>query len=389
MRLESAVGLAASALPAFIWVYLLLGRGRFWQVGRHLPPPAVQVLTAPKVAVVIPARNEAEVIRGTVTSLLAQSFHGDLSVFLVDDGSTDGTVEAARSAAHQAGRSHLLHVVGAGPLCQGWTGKMWAVAQGVDAALLKNPDYLLLTDADIEHEPDSISTLISICESGNYDLVSLTVKLQCRTFAERALIPAFVFFFFLLYPPAWIADTGRRTAGAAGGCMLIRPSRLQQAGGIAAIRGEIIDDCALARVVKRAGGRVWLGLAERIRSTRPYGGFAEIGKMISRTAFNQLRHSSLLLAGTLAGLAVSYVLPVVLTLSTRTPYSLLGAAAWLLMIAAYTPMVRFYRLNPLWALVLPVIAVFYSAATIHSAVRFWRGRGGEWKGRLQDAKRAG
>ncbi len=383
MTLEYVAALAASAIPVLIWMYLLFGRGGFWQVARHLPPPP-QVLTPRKVAVVIPARNERYVIGQTVASVLTQSFPGELSVFLVDDGSTDGTADAACRAAHQAGRSNLLHVLKAGALGEGWTGKMWAVAQGVEQALLTNPDYLLLTDADIEHSRDSVSTLITIAESGNYDLVSLMVKLQSRTVAERALIPAFVFFFFMLYPPGWIANPRRKTAGAAGGCMLIRPSRLKQAGGIAAIRGEIIDDCALAQIIKRAGGRVWLGLAERTRGLRSYGSFGEIGRMISRTAFNQLKHSTLLLAGTLLGLAVTYILPVALTFSIRVPYSMFGAAAWLLMAAAYAPMVAFYGLNPLWALSLPAAAVFYAAATVHSAVRFWRGRGGEWKGRAQD-----
>lgn len=390
MTLESVTALAASAIPALIWMYLLLGRGRFWRVTRHLPLSPIPVAPPRKVAVVIPARNEAEVIGEAVASVLAQSFNGELSVFLVDDQSTDGTADTARAAVRQTDRPGLLHILKAGALSGGWTGKMWAVSRGVEQALLTNPDYLLLTDADIEHSPDNISTLIAIAENGNYDLVSLMVKLRFQTVAERMLIPAFVFFFFLLYPPAWIADRRHRTAGAAGGCMLIRPSRLQQAGGIAAIRGEIIDDCALARIIKRAGGRVWLGLAERTRSLRSYDSFGEIGRMISRTAFNQLRHSTLLLAGTLLGLAVTYVLPVALTFSGRPRYSMLGAAAWLLMTAAYAPMVRFDGLNVLWALSLPAAAVFYAGATVHSAVRFWRGRGGEWKGRAQDmGSRAG
>jgi hopene-associated glycosyltransferase HpnB len=261
---------------------------------------------------------------------------------------------------------------------------MSAVAQGVEQAVAMNPDYLLLTDADIHHDLRNVSRLIAIAEQGDFDLVSLMVKLESRSLAERALIPAFVFFFFLLYPPAWIGNSRRKTAGAAGGCMLVRPERLRRAGGIAAIRSEIIDDCALALIIKRSGGRVWLGLAEHTRSTRSYKSFGEIERMISRTAFNQLNHSVLLLAGTLTGLAITYLLPVFCIFSGRLDCALLGAAAWLLMTLAYLPMVRFYQLNPLWSLSLPAVAIFYGAATAHSAIKFWSGRGGEWKGRAQD-----
>lgn len=375
---------AICAIPVFIWLYLLLARGQFWRVKRHLPP-AVSLQTTPsrKIAVVIPARNEAGVVAETVSSLLAQEFNGELLIFLVDDGSTDGTAGIARSAAVDAGRSEQLSIVHS-ELREGWTGKMSAVAQGVDQAVSINPDYLLLTDADIHHEPRNVSRLIAIAEQGSYDLASLMVKLESRTPAECALIPAFVFFFFLLYPPAWTRDSRRKTAGAAGGCMLVRPERLRKAGGIAAIRSEIIDDCALARIVKRSGGKVWLGLAEHTRSTRSYGSFSEIERMISRTAFNQLNHSALLLAGTLLGLAITYVLPVFCIFSGKFDCAMLGMAAWFLMAFAYFPMVRFYRLNALWALSLPAVAVFYGAATAHSAIKFWRGRGGEWKGRAQD-----
>ncbi|HXE11075.1 MAG TPA: glycosyltransferase [Bryobacteraceae bacterium] len=372
------------AIPVFIWFYLLFARGWFWQVKRHLPPTAsLQSIPSRKVAVVIPARNEADVVAQTVSSLLAQDFNGVLRIFLVDDSSTDGTADAAAAAAIGAGRSDQLTIVYSA-LREGWTGKMSAVAQGVEQALSMNPDYLLLTDADIYHDPRNVSQLIAIADEGGYDLVSLMVKLEARSLAERALIPAFVFFFLLLYPPAWTGNSRRKTAGAAGGCILVRPERLRIAGGIAAIRSEIIDDCALARIVKRSGGKLWLGLAEHTRSTRSYGSFKEIERMISRTAFNQLNHSVALLAGTLLGLAITYVLPVVCILPGRLDCAALGAVAWLLMALSYVPMVRFYRLNPLWALSLPAVAMFYGAATAHSAIKFWRGRGGEWKGRVQD-----
>jgi hopene-associated glycosyltransferase HpnB len=384
MKSDSPVLAVLCAIPVFIWLYLLLARGRFWQVKRHLVPGA-SLQTSPRrtVAVVIPARNEADVVAETLTSLLEQELNGELRIFLVDDNSTDRTADIARNTAIKTGHLNQLSVVHS-ILRKGWTGKMSAVAQGVEQALAMNPDYLLLTDADIHHDLRNVSRLIAIAEHGGFDLVSLMVKLESRSLAERALIPAFVFFFFLLYPPAWIGNSRRKTAGAAGGCMLVRPERLRRAGGIAAIRSEIIDDCALARIIKRSGGRVWLGLAEHTRSTRSYKSFREIERMISRTAFNQLNHSVVLLAGTLIGLATTYLLPVFCVFSGRLDGALLGAGAWLLMTFAYLPMVRFYQLNLLWSLSLPAIAIFYGFATAHSAIKFWSGRGGEWKGRAQD-----
>jgi hopene-associated glycosyltransferase HpnB len=212
------------------------------------------------------------------------------------------------------------------------------------------------------------------------------VQLQAATTVEKWLIPAFVFFFLKLYPPGWIASPRRRTAGAAGGCMLVRPQALERIGGLRSLRSQIIDDCALARAIKHSGGSIWLGLTRSARSTRPYGSFAEIGRMISRTAFNQLQHSWLLLAATLAGLLVTYLLPPLLLLSGHRLSMALGAAAWLLMCIAYTPMLRFYRLSPTWSLGLPAVALFYAAATVHSAVQYARGRGGQWKGRAQDVR---
>jgi hopene-associated glycosyltransferase HpnB len=348
--------------------------------------PASTVNDASFVVAVIPARDEADVIAPCITSLLSQS-GVRMHIFLVDDGSQDGTAGVALQAAEGAGKSLQLTIVQGVPLPAGWSGKLWAVQQGIERASGLNPDFLLLTDADIVHSPDNIQTLARLSQSRKYDLVSLMVKLHCHTLAERALIPAFVFFFLMLYPPSWIADSKRRTAGAAGGCMLIRPHALEKAGGIAAIRGEIIDDCALARRVKASGGRVWLGLTEETESIRPYGSFAAIGKMISRAAFSQLRHSGLLLLGTLLGLAITYLAPPLLVFSARPIAALLGAASWLLMAFCFLSTVRLYRLNLLWSLLLPLIALFYMSATLHSAFRFWSGRGGEWKGRVQDPVR--
>jgi hopene-associated glycosyltransferase HpnB len=306
---------------------------------------------------------------------------GRIHVFVVDDNSTDGTANVARQAAG-TDRDRVT-VIGGQILPPGWSGKLWAVQQGVEQALGIDPDFLLLTDADIEHDSHNVAQLVAIADQG-YDIASFMVKLHCRSVAERMLIPAFVFFFFMLYPPEWIRDPRRGTAGAAGGCILIRPSALKQIGGLAAIRGEIIDDCALARAVKKTGGRVWLGTTADTHSVRPYETFGEIERMIARTAFNQLRHSFWLLLGTVVGMLLIYVLPFALMLSGSAKLGLIGAIAFGLMCASYLPMVWFYGLNFLWALTLPFSAAFYTGATIHSAVKYWTGRGGEWKGRTQD-----
>ena len=375
----------AGILTLLIWLYLFLAHGQFWRISKIIARPPQTAQASVRVAVVIPARDEADVVSRTITSLLRQSGNHSIHIFLVDDASSDATAQVARDAAQAASQSGNLIVIPGRPLEPGWSGKLWAVQQGVEQALALNPDFLLLTDGDIAHGPDSVATLIAIAQSGSFDLVSFMVKLYCRTFAERALIPAFVFFFLKLYPPAWIANPRFKMAGAAGGSILIRPAALDRAGGIAAIRRELIDDCALARRVKESGGRIWLGLSAETRSIRSYGSFSEIGRMISRGAFNQLRHSALMLALALGGLTATYLLPPLLAIfSHRLIPSLLGAAAWLLMVSCFLPTVRFYRLSPLWVLALPLIAIFYMGASVHSAARFWSGRGGQWKGRVQD-----
>ena len=360
----------AGAAAAGIWIYLLLGRGGFWRL-RDAPPEGALPPVAPGVVAVIPARNEALLVARAVGSLARQRYPGEFHMVLVDDDSADGTAAAARAAAPAA----LLDVVPAGPVPAGWTGKLWAVSEGIHAARRFQPEYLLLTDADIVHPPENLSALVARACSCGYDLVSFMATLECRTFAERALIPAFVFFFFLLYPPG---------TAAAGGCILIRREMLERVGGLAAIRGQVIDDCALARAVRRHGGRVWLGLSSSTRSVRGYATWGEIGRVISRTAFAQLHHSVLLLIGTVLGLVLTYMVPPLLALAAPAPAAALGAAGWFLMSIAYFPALRFYRRSPVWAPLLPVVAAFYLAATIHSAVCYWRGAGGAWKGRVQD-----
>ena len=393
--------MAAGVLTFSIWTYLVFARGGFWRIYPATPPiqqgtalhvssPAANPL---RIAVIIPARNEADMVDRVVRSLLRQSGQNAIHIFLVDDGSTDATVQVAREAAMGIGQPEDLTVLPGGPLPSGWSGKLWALEQGIELARQTNPDFFLFTDADIEHAPDSLSSLVAIALSAPYDMASFMVKLHCQSLAEKLLIPAFVYFFFKLYPPAWIVNPQRSTAGAAGGCILIRPAALDKAGGIAAIRQEVIDDCFLAGHVKHAGGRLWLGASATTRSIRPYGSFSEIGRMVSRSAFSQLRHSTLLLLLSIVGMATTYLLPPALVLGgvlgshRAAPAALVvgtAAAAWLLMIASYVPVLRLYRLSSLWTLALPMAAVFYVGATFHSAVKYWSGRGGQWKGRIQD-----
>jgi hopene-associated glycosyltransferase HpnB len=382
---------AAAALPLLAWLYLLGARGGFWRVPRRVAQPATPAkLSMPEprrsIVAVIPARDEAAHIGQAVESLLRQRFAGSIEVVVVDDGSSDDTVSAARAGAEAAGAAARLTVLSSAPLPSGWTGKLWAMSQGVAHAGTLRPDYLLLTDADIHHDPDNVAALVARAEADGRALVSYMVRLCVASFAEKCLIPAFVFFFLKLYPPAWIASHRYRTAGAAGGCMLVRPEALARAGGLQSLRSQIIDDCALARAIKGSGGSIWLGLTRTAQSARSYGTFAEIGRLISRTAFSQLRHSYGLLLATLAGLAVTYLAAPLLLLTGDRVTTLLGALAWALMSLAYWPMVRFYGLGPLWSLTLPAVALFYAGATVHSAVQYGLGRGGSWKGRAQDLR---
>jgi hopene-associated glycosyltransferase HpnB len=374
--------IGAGAIAAAVWVYLIAFRGAFWRIEREdrasAPSPARSVVA------VIPARDEADVIGEAVASLLAQDFAGRLDLVVVDDHSSDGTAAVVRAAAEAAGATDRVMIVASRAMPAGWTGKLWAVHQGTAVAAAMRPDYLLLTDADIVHARDNVRGLVARAETGAYDLVSLMVRLHCRGFWERLLVPAFVFFFFKLYPPRWVADSARGMAAAAGGCMLLRGEMLQRIGGVGSIRHEIIDDCALARRVKTVG-RVWLGVAQETRSVRPYGSWRPLWDMISRCAFAQLGYSKAVLAGTTFGMGLTYLAPPLLLLSHEPLAMTLGGAAWLAMAVSFLPILKVYRCPLLVAPLLPAIALFYMAATLGSAVQFWRGRGGAWKGRFQAA----
>jgi hopene-associated glycosyltransferase HpnB len=336
----------------------------------------------PKVTAVIPARDEADGVGETIGSLLRQDYRGEFSIVLVDDQSTDGTADAARRAAAEASAAERLTVIAGATLPQGWTGKLWAMKQGIDHARTGAPTYLLLTDADIVYERDALSRLVAKAHGENLALTSWMVKLRCESFAERALIPAFIFFFEMLYPFDWVRRRDRPTAAAAGGCMLARRDALNAAGGIESIRSVLIDDCALAARMKEPGP-IWLGLTERARSTRAYPGFEDVRRMVARSAYAQLQYSPVLLAGTVLGMAVIYVAPVLLALFGHGFAQTAGWLAWAAMAIAYQPVLRFYGLSPFWGPLLPAIASIYMAFTLDSAYQNARGQGGLWKGRVQ------
>lgn len=370
---------------AVLWLYLLLGHGRFWlgsQRDDHDAPALPSV--PPTVVAVIPARNEAETIAETVDSLLRQDYPGAFRIVLVDDQSSDGTGDIARQAAERAGAAERLTVLAGRPLPSGWTGKLWAVRQGVEQALSPSdrPDFLLLTDADIAYRPGALASLVARAERGGYVLTSLMAKLRCRSFAERALVPAFIFFFQMLYPFPWVNRSDRAMAAAAGGCMLIRPAALAAAGGIDAIRAALIDDCTLAAALK-PHGPIWLGLTERVVSIRPYERFEDIRRMVARSAYAQLRYSPLLLAGTVLGMALTYLAAPALALFAGGFAQALGLFAWAAMALSFQPTLRLYRVSPLWGAMLPIIAFVYVVFTLDSAYQHARGRGGMWKGRVQ------
>ena len=367
-----------------IWLYLLAGRGGFWLGRQRDHEVGAGSAPWPAVAAVIPARDEAESVGKTIASLLQQNYPGEFRVILVDDQSRDSTAEVARSTAAVLGAADRLTVLPGRTPPTGWTGKLWAQQQGIELAEIapQPPAYLLLTDADIVYAQDALTPLVVQAQTNGYALISLMAKLRCESLAERMFVPAFIFFFQMLYPFAWANDPRRSTAAAAGGCMLVRREVLRQAGGMAAIRSALIDDCALAKRLK-ADAPIWIGLTERVHSIRTYPAVADIRRMVARTAYAQLNYSPLLLAGTVFGLAITYLVPVALALFASGVAQVLGVLAWLAMAIAFQPTLRFYRVSPAWGLALPAIAAIYMAFTIDSAYQHARGRGGMWKGRAQ------
>ncbi|EFL13596.1 glycosyltransferase [Streptomyces sp. C] len=379
---------ACSSLAAWLW--LTLAQGMFWRTDVRLPPRTAPARW-PSVAIVVPARDEAGVLPLSLPSLLAQDYPGEARIVLVDDGSTDGTAALARRlAAEQPGLP--LSVVSPGDPPPGWTGKLWALRHGIGearTAAAGGPEYLLLTDADIAHEPDSLRELVAAATSAGLDLVSQMARLRTAGFWERLVVPAFVYFFAQLYPFRRINRPASRTAAAAGGCVLLRTDAAVRAGIPDSIRQAVIDDVSLARAVQRSGGRIWLGLAERVDSVRPYPALGDLWRMVSRSAYAQLRHQPLLLAGTVAGLALVYLVPPAALFaglagrpsagSAATAWA--GGLAWLLMAGTYLPMLRYYRQPAALAPLLPFTALLYLLMTVDSAVQHYRGRGAAWKGR--------
>jgi hopene-associated glycosyltransferase HpnB len=395
-RLQEAVVITICALTSaagLAWLYLLTLHGGYWRTGRRLPPGGRGPGRLPWVTAVVPARNEADILPACLPTLLGQDYQGRLAVIVVDDDSTDGTGKVAAELAAPFPERELA-VVSARPTPPGWAGKVWAMAEGAQA-VSADTDYILFTDADIAYAPGTLTKLASAAADGDYALVSQMALLRTGNQPEKLLIPAFVYFFAQLYPFPRVSRPRSRTAAAAGGCMLVRAAALTAAGGLAPIRDARIDDVALGTLLKRPGGRCWLGLTTDVVSMRPYDRLADIWDMVARSAYTQLRYSLALTAGVLVGLAWLYLLPptaaiaglALLATGATTAWTgawlaAAGLAGWLLMAVSYVPMLRLYRLSPLRGLTLPLIAALYAAMTADSARRHHRGRGGEWKGRV-------
>jgi hopene-associated glycosyltransferase HpnB len=377
--------LVFAALGLAIWIYLVFGHGQFWQTRRYndlAPQPASAVW--PPIVAVVPARDEAESIGACITSILQQPYPGELSVVLVDDQSTDGTAQLAGAAAGAIGAGDRLTIIAGRDLPPGWTGKLWAVKNGLDVVESREsqPTYVLLTDADIVYSGDVIMRLVARAQERGLAMASVMAKLRCESFAERFLIPSFIFFFGMFYPFSWVNDRTRRTAAAAGGCILARWDALKAIGGIQAIRDELIDDCALGAKLKTQGP-VWLGFSPHVTSVRVSEDIPTIGRMISRTAFAQLQYSILIVIATILIMTLAFPAPVAIALFGHGWSRVFGGLSWLLMALAFQPTLRYYGRSPMWGVFLPAIAMVYMVFTINSAYQHVRGRGGLWKGRVQ------
>ena len=385
--------LTIATLSLIIWVFLLLFWGQFWRANQRLEIHNIDLPSYPSVCAIIPARNEADVLPVSLKSLLNQDYSGQFSIILIDDQSTDKTGEVAQEIANQLNQSSRLKVISGKPLPIAWSGKLWAMEQGIQTAKNQDlsPDYFLFTDADIEHHATNLKELVTKAEKEDLALTSLMVLLRCDSFWEKLLIPAFVFFFQKLYPFPWVNNPHNKMAAAAGGCILIKRDRLEEIGSIPSLREALIDDCTLAQKIKGLSTSenptaIWLGLTEKTKSLRPYDSLDTIWNMIARTAYTQLNYSLLLLLGTVLGMSLVYLAaPIILLIGIYFKSSsliTLSGLTWLLMAIAYFPTLRLYKLSPLWSLSLPIIALFYNLMTIDSALRHWRGQGGGWKGRV-------
>lgn len=379
--------LTLTFISLITWLFLLLFWGQFWRVNHQLETnKSVIEKPLPKVCVIVPARNEANVIPISLRSLLLQDYTGNFTIFLVDDQSSDGTANFAQGVAYALDKTDKLQIVSSASLPTGWTGKLWAMAQGVEKASELTPDYFLLTDADIQHDLSNLRRLVAKAESQNLDLVSIMVRLRCQSFWEQLLIPAFVFFFQKLYPFSWVNNPKKTTAAAAGGCILIHRESLNRIGGLQIIRQALIDDCSLAKAIKSNHGKIWLGLSTSTISLRPYDSLKTIWDMVARSAYTQLNYSPVLLVGSLLGMTLVYLLPpigiILGVLLGNWQITLVSFTAYLLMTFAYLPIIRFYKCPAIFAFSLPIIAFLYILMTVDSALRHWQGRGGEWKGRV-------
>ncbi len=385
----AAIILSLTLLSLVIWIFLLLFWGQFWRVNHQLEANKDKDIDnniLPTVCVIIPARNEADVIPVSLRSLLLQDYPGNFTIFLVDDQSSDGTANVAQQVAYALDKTPQLQIVTSTSLPPGWTGKLWAMEQGLQTASTLTPDYFLLTDADIEHDPSNLRRLVAKAEAQKLDLVSIMVRLRCQSFWEQLLIPAFVFFFQKLYPFSWVNNPKKATAAAAGGCILIHSEALNRIGGLQIIRQALIDDCSLAKAVKSTNGKIWLGLSTLTYSLRPYDSLKTIWDMVARSAYTQLNYSPFLLIGSLLGMTLVYLLPPIaiifgLVLGNWI-ITLISFIGYLLMTFAYFPIIRFYKCSPVFAFSLPIIAFLYTSMTIDSALQHWQGRGGAWKGRV-------
>ncbi len=385
-----------ASVSLIIWLYLLLFRGQFWRSNHKIDPEEISLTTYPSVCAVIPARNEADVLPISLKSLLNQDYSGDFQIILVDDQSDDGTEEVAQELAINCHQTERLTVISGQPLPPGWSGKLWAMEQGIAYIKEKNlqSDYILFTDADIEHHQTNLRELVGKSQQENLAMTSLMVSLRCQSIWEQFLIPAFVFFFEKLYPFSWVNNPNHKMAAAAGGCILIRLNILEQVGGLEIVRQALIDDCSLAAAVKsklqetpeNTPQGIWLGLSEKTRSLRPYDSLKSIWNMVARTAYTQLNYSPLLLLGTIMGLTLVYLVPPISLIwglvMGKGLIASLGGITWLLMAISYLPTLFLYKTSPLWSISLPAIALLYLLMTLDSSLRHWRGKGGGWKGRV-------